>query len=67
VGLIRADWFCSELKYHPVFEYAAQQHLHFDAMALAQRYGLPTGYVDITKSLEIALLFATCDLKSDGS
>jgi hypothetical protein len=38
---------------------AGRRQLYLDRMALAQHYGIPTGYLDLTESLEVALFFAT--------
>lgn len=64
--LIRADWFCEILRMHPVIKWAKDEHLDIGKMALAQHYGVPTGYIDLTESYEIALLFATCRRDPDN-
>lgn len=64
--LIRADWFCALLKQHPVLKWANEERLFIDRMALAQHYGIPTGYVDLTESLEIAVFFATCEFRDNA-
>jgi hypothetical protein len=32
-----------------------------DEVAVAQHYGLPTGYIDLTQSFEVASFFACCE------
>jgi hypothetical protein len=34
--------------------------VYLDEMAVAQHYGLPTGYIDLTQSFEVASFFACC-------
>jgi len=62
-NLIRADWYCSELHKHPIFAWAESQHVHIPQTEFAQHYGVPTGLMDVTESLEVALYFATHEFK----
>ena len=64
-NLIRADCYCSELRGHPVFEWAKSQSVHIPQTEFAQHYGVPTGLIDVTESLEVALFFATHEFR-DG-
>ena len=64
MALIRADWYCKILKLHPVLTWANQQRYDIDRMALAQHYELPTGYVDLSESIEVALFFACCRFRN---
>jgi hypothetical protein len=64
--LVRGQWFCKLVQQHPVMQAAKADRLYIDTMALAQHYGLDTGYLDITESLEVALFFATCRFVGDG-
>lgn len=41
-------------------QWASEQRIFVDDMALAQHYGVPTGYIDLTQCAEVALFFATC-------
>jgi FRG domain len=64
VALIRADWYCRLLKTHPVLMWAKEERFEIDRMALAQHYELPTGYIDLSESLEVALFFACCEFQN---
>jgi hypothetical protein len=63
--MTQAWWFCHALKQHPAMCWASEQKLFVDSMALAQHYGIPTGYIDLTHSPEVALFFATCTYKDE--
>lgn len=63
-ALIRAHWYCQTLKSHPVFEWAESEKWSIDRMALAQHYEVPTGYIDLTESIEVALFFACCEFRN---
>lgn len=58
--LAQSWWFSRELEYHPVAAHAASQRLGFDQIALAQHYGIPTGYLDLTDDFNVSAFFATC-------
>lgn len=58
-NLARAEWYSSLLDLHPAFEWAASKGIHIPRIELAQHYGVPTGLIDMTESLEVALFFAT--------
>jgi hypothetical protein len=60
-AMIRADWYCQILKSHPALEWAKKEQWEIDPMALAQHYEVPTGYLDLTESIEVALFFACCE------
>ncbi len=64
-NLIRDDWYCSELHKHPVYEWAELHKVNIPKIEFAQHYGVPTGLIDMTESLEVALFFATHEFK-DG-
>lgn len=64
--MIQAWWFCRALKQHPAMCWAAEQNIYVDGMALAQHYGIPTGYMDLTQSAEVALFFAACAYRDGG-
>jgi hypothetical protein len=59
INLIRSEWYCSELRKHPVFQWAASDNVTLPEVEFAQHYGIPTALVDVTESLEVALFFAT--------
>jgi hypothetical protein len=65
--MIRAAWYCQLLASHPVICWAGRQQLYLDRMALAQHYGIPTGYIDLTESLEVALFFGTHEFENGVS
>jgi len=64
--LAQSWWFAQELDYHPVTSHAASQHLRLDRIALAQHYGIPTGYLDLTDDFDVAAFFATCRETPEG-
>jgi hypothetical protein len=44
----------------PAAKWARQQNVNLNGEALAQHYGLATGYMDLTSSFDVACFFATC-------
>jgi hypothetical protein len=58
--LAQAWWFSRELARHPISQHATEQHLDLDPIALAQHYGIPTGYLDLTDDFNVSAFFATC-------
>lgn len=56
----QAWWFAHELSRHPIAKHAADQKLDLNEIALAQHYGIPTGYLDLTDDFNVAAFFATC-------
>ena len=44
----------------------ASQKIAFDETAVAQHYGLPTGYVDLSQSLDVSTFFACCKWDSNS-
>lgn len=60
VNLTRSEWFNEVLKQHPAIIWSRSQNIFVDPIAVAQHYGIPTGYIDVTESLEVASFFATC-------
>jgi hypothetical protein len=58
-NFIRSHWYCSELDQHPTFKWFEAKQWHIPRIEFAQHYGMPTGLIDVTESLEIALFFAT--------
>jgi hypothetical protein len=66
-NVLRSAWYCQLLDNHPVIGWASRRQLYLDRMALAQHYGIPTGYMDFTESIEVALFFATHELANGVS
>ena len=58
-NLARVEWYSSLLDLHPAFEWAASKGIDIPRIEFAQHYGVPTGLIDVTESLEVALFFAT--------
>ncbi|MFD0929898.1 FRG domain-containing protein [Methylophilus glucosoxydans] len=58
--LAQSWWFSRELNHHPITSHAANQKLKLDRIALAQHYGIPTGYLDLTDDFNVSAFFATC-------
>jgi len=59
-------WFSRELTHHPISHHAVGQRLDLDPIALAQHYGIPTGYLDLTDDFNVSAFFATCHETNDG-
>ncbi|MDO8311072.1 MAG: FRG domain-containing protein [Sideroxyarcus sp.] len=59
-GLALNRWFADEVAKHPMMRWAKSESIFVDAIALAQHYGIPTAYIDVSESFEIAAFFATC-------
>ena len=64
--LAQSWWFARELDHHPVTSHAASQRVRLDRIALAQHYGIPTGYIDLTDDFDVAAFFATCRETPEG-
>ncbi|HGO6069732.1 TPA: FRG domain-containing protein [Burkholderia cepacia] len=62
----QAWWFSPELTYHPISHHAAGQRVDLDPIALAQHYGIPTGYLDLSDDFNVSAFFATCHETKDG-
>ncbi|WP_175241145.1 MULTISPECIES: FRG domain-containing protein [Burkholderia cepacia complex] len=62
----QAWWFSRELTHHPISHHAAGQRLDLDPIALAQHYGIPTGYLDLSDDFNVSAFFATCHETKDG-
>jgi len=60
INLAKSWWFSRELDTHPAMRWAEQQNIYVNQMALAQHYELPTGYMDVSQSFDVASFFATC-------
>ena len=64
--LAQSAWFARELSHHPIAAHAENQHVRLDRIALAQHYGIPTGYLDLTDNFDVAAFFATCRETATG-
>lgn len=64
--LAQSWWFSRELERHPVATHAAEQGLTFNSLAIAQHYGIPTGYLDLTDDFDVSAFFATCRASGDA-
>ncbi len=64
--LAQRIWFCKELEEHPGAKWFEHQKLQGFEFALAQHYGIPTGYVDLSESFDVSCFFATCHVDSCG-
>ena len=58
--IARRLWFLKELEGHPASKWMKTRGLDRFPMPLAQHYGVPTGYIDLTESFDVACFFATC-------
>jgi len=59
-SLIKCHWYASLLQKHPAIFYARKMGIQLNFLALAQHYELPTHYIDLTQSIEVAAFFACC-------
>lgn len=64
--LSQSCWFSQEVRRHPIAKHAAEQSLELDELALAQHYGLSTGYLDLSDDVDVAAFFATCRQTAEG-
>jgi hypothetical protein len=64
--LIRRIWFSKELQNHPAAIWLTEQRLECFDHALAQHYGIPTGYMDLSESFDVSCFFATCYVDEAG-
>lgn len=62
----QSRWFSRELDHHPITAHAAAAKLKLDRVALAQHYGIPTGYLDLTDDFNVSAFFATCRETKQG-
>jgi hypothetical protein len=58
--LAQSWWFAREVDHHPIAAHAEQQRVRLDRLALAQHYGIQTGYLDLTDNFDVSAFFATC-------
>lgn len=64
--LAQSWWFAKELTRHPIFSHAASQNLDLNEIALAQHYGISTGYLDLSDDFNVSAFFATCRESTEG-
>jgi len=57
---IKTMWFISLLQGHPAMHHARELKIQIDPVAVAQHYGMPTDYLDLTQSIEVAAFFGCC-------
>jgi len=55
------------LSQHPMMDIARKNQIELDYDALAQHYGIPTFWMDITSSIEVGCFFAVARFEGDGS
>ena len=66
LNLIRTQWFKENLRHTPAMRWMSSQKIAFDDTAVAQHYGLPTGYIDLSQSFEVSSFFACCRYYPDS-
>lgn len=64
VAHARSGWFVEHLRHHPFGRWALQERVDINTEAVAQHYGLPTPFIDLTESPAVAAFFATCAICS---
>ncbi|HSX49735.1 MAG TPA: FRG domain-containing protein [Cellvibrio sp.] len=67
IRLAQSWWFARELNHHPVMQHSKKVRFGLDEIAMAQHYGIDTGYLDLTDDFNVSAFFATCRCLSDGS
>ena len=61
LNLIRTEWFNENLRRTAAMRWKSDQRITFDETAVAQHYGLPTGYIDLSQSFAVSSFFACCE------
>lgn len=64
-GLALNSWFAQEFNLHPMMQWALSVNLEVNRGAIAQHYGIPTGYMDASESFGVSAFFATCTYSAD--
>ena len=64
--LAQSWWFKRQLDFHPIARHAQEQRLRLNGLALAQHYGIPTGYLDLSDNFDVSAFFATCRETDSG-
>ena len=54
LNLIRTEWFNQNLRQTAAMRWMSSEKIVFDETAVAQHYGLPTGYIDFSQSFDVA-------------
>jgi FRG domain len=60
VNFMKTEWFVELLRETAAVKWLKEKRIFLDEMAVAQHYGLPTGYIDLTQSFDVAAFFACC-------
>ena len=60
LNLAKTAWFNLNLRETPPMRWMSQKKVAFDETAVAQHYELPTGYIDLSESFDVAAFFASC-------
>jgi hypothetical protein len=66
IRLAQSWWFAQEVEHHPLTQFAKEENRHLNRLALAQHYEIPTGYLDLSHSFDVAAFFASCYRTSSG-
>lgn len=64
-GLALNSWFAKEFNLHPMMQWALSVNLEVNRGAIAQHYGIPTGYMDASESFGVSAFFATCKYSAE--
>jgi hypothetical protein len=59
-NLIKTDWFVGLLRESNAAKWLNENRIVVDEVAVAQHYGLPSGYIDMTQSFDVAAFFPCC-------
>ena len=65
-NLARTTWFNMNLRETPPMPWMSQERVAFDETAVAPAL-IPTGYIDLSESFDVAAFFATCQYNSTKS
>lgn len=60
LNLVKTEWFNENLRRTGAMQWMFENQISFDETAVAQHYGLPTGYIDVSQSFDVASFFACC-------
>jgi FRG domain len=63
VAHVRSGWFVEHLRHPPFGRWAMEERIDINTQAVAQHYGLPTTFIDLTESPSVAAFFATCAIR----
>ena len=62
LNLVRTEWFNDNLRQTAAMRWMSRQKIVFDETAVAQHYGLLTGYIDLSQSFDVSAFFACCEI-----